>query len=73
MLGDEIAGLIQLDLDRKVAQNAGYISFFYMRPGFATTDSVCRCWGMASVCAVHLAAQRSNSPFLHKTEGHAVL
>lgn len=34
MLGDEIAGLIQLDLDRKVAQNAGYISFFYMRPGF---------------------------------------
>lgn len=59
MLGDEIAGLIQLDLDRKVAQNAGYISFFYMRPGFRDHGfgvqmlghgvSVCRSLGRAAL------------------------
>ena len=34
MLGEQIVGLVQLDLERKAAQRAGYISFYYMRPAY---------------------------------------
>lgn len=59
MLGDQIVGVLQLDLDRKVSQNAGYIPFYYMTPearnhGFGVqllghAISVCRPLGRSSL------------------------
>lgn len=34
MVGDEVAGLLQMDLERYQEEQAGYIPFYYMNPGF---------------------------------------
>lgn len=34
MVGDEIAGLLQMDLERYAEEQAGYIPFYYMNPAF---------------------------------------
>ncbi|MDD3164718.1 MAG: bifunctional histidine phosphatase family protein/GNAT family N-acetyltransferase [Oscillospiraceae bacterium] len=44
MLGNQIAGLLQLDLQRKADRNAGYIPFFYLCPDFR-----CRGFGVQMV------------------------
>lgn len=34
MVGDQIAGLLQMDLERYAAERAGYVPFYYMNPTF---------------------------------------